>query len=106
MWHRRLPICGFCTVLKQASASSCNLPLAEVVGTQQYSLEVLNMLAGYDVDTLATVSVLGGVYNTGSSSLHLAAYNGHLHMVEHLLQAGANPKLADYRCGCNWQTAL
>lgn len=53
--------------------------------------------AGYDVDTLANMSVLGGVYNTGSSCLHLAAQHGHLPMVERLLAAGANPKVSDYR---------
>lgn len=55
------------------------------------------LCAGYDVDTLANVSVLGGVYNTGSSCLHLAAQHGHLPMVERLLASGANPKVADYR---------
>lgn len=49
------------------------------------------------MDTLANVSVLGGVYNTGSSCLHLAAQHGHLPMIERLLAAGANPKVADYR---------
>ncbi len=56
-----------------------------------------NLVAGYDVDTLANVSVLGGVYNTGSSCLHLAAQHGHMPMVQRLLAAGANPKVADYR---------
>lgn len=49
------------------------------------------------MDTLASVSVLGGVYNTGSSCLHLAAQAGHTAMVQRLLAAGADPRLADYR---------
>ena len=49
------------------------------------------------MDTLANVSVLGGMYNTGSSCLHLSAQHWHLPMVERLLAAGANAKAADYR---------
>lgn len=54
-------------------------------------------LAGYEVDTLSSVPVLGQVYNTGNTCLHLAAQNGHLDMVECLLDRGANPRLIDFR---------
>ena len=45
------------------------------------------LMAGYDVDTLGSVAVLGGMYNSGSSALHLAARNGHL-QVGALLRVG------------------
>lgn len=62
-----------------------------------------HQLAGYDVDTLASISVLGGMHNTGSSCLHQAAQHGHLAMVERLLEAGANAKLTDFRSGLSRQ---
>ena len=52
---------------------------------------------GYEVDTLASVPLMGGVYSTGNTCLHLAAQNGHLEMVECLLDRAANPRLIDYR---------
>ena len=62
--------------------------------------------AGYEVDTLASVPVLGGVYSTGNTCLHLAAQNGHLDMVECLIERGANPRLIDYRWAWNKASCL
>jgi len=78
-----------CKILHDAVAAFLNL--------HRTSLQSQPAFAGYDVDTLANVSLLGVGYNTGSSCLHLAAQHGHLAMVERLLDAGASPKLADFR---------